>query len=89
MTGAELRDYRFRLRLREQGEVLSVGDGIAWIGGLPSAALEQLVTFDDGRGGRGMLFNLSEQHVGAIVLDDSDRIASGMRVGLSEPSLTI
>ncbi len=89
MIAAELQNYRFRLRLHEQGEVLSVGDGIAWIAGLPSAALAQLVTFDDGGKSRGMLFNLSEQQIGAIVLDQSDRIASGMRVTLAESSLTI
>jgi F-type H+/Na+-transporting ATPase subunit alpha len=89
MIAAELQNYRFRLRLQEQGEVLSVGDGIAWVAGLPSAALAQLVTFDDGRNSRGMLFNLSEQQIGAIVLDQSDRIASGMRVMLAESSLAI
>jgi len=89
VIGTELRDYNFRLRLREQGEVLSVGDGIAWIGGLPSAALDQLVTFDDGGNSRGLLFNLSEKQIGAIILDNSDRIASGMRVALSESSLAI
>jgi F-type H+/Na+-transporting ATPase subunit alpha len=89
MISRELRNYRFRLRLHEQGEVLSVGDGIAWIAGLPSAALAQLITFDDGRNSRGMLFNLSEQQIGAIVLDDGARIASGMRVVPAESSLAI
>ncbi len=89
MIRTELQNYRFRLSLHEQGEVLSVGDGIAWIGGLPSAALDQLVTFDDGRNSRGMLFNLLEHQIGAIVLDNSDLIASGMRVNLSEASLAI
>jgi len=88
VSGA-LADYAFSLRLRERGEVLSVGDGIAWIAGLPSAALDQLVTFGDGCASRGMLFNLAEQQIGAIVLENGDRIASGMRVELAERSLAI
>ena len=35
-----LDSFEFRLRLAEQGRVISVGDGIAWIEGLPSAAME-------------------------------------------------
>jgi F-type H+-transporting ATPase subunit alpha len=37
--------YRFGLRLEEYGRVLSVGDGIAWIRGLPSAAMDELLLF--------------------------------------------
>jgi len=33
-------DYRFTLRLGEKGRVASVGDGIAWVDGLPSAAVD-------------------------------------------------
>ena len=39
--------YRFGLRLAEAGRVLSVGDGIAWVGGLPSAVADEIVQFDD------------------------------------------
>ena len=30
-----LDDYAFRLRITEQGRVISVGDGVVWIEGLP------------------------------------------------------
>ena len=35
-------DYRFALRLSERGEVVGIGDGIAWIRGLPSVRLDEL-----------------------------------------------
>ena len=37
--------YRFSLRLGEKGRVASVGDGIAWVYGLPSAAAEEILRF--------------------------------------------
>ena len=40
--------YRFGLRLGEQGRVASVGDGIAWVYGLPSAAAEEILRLEDG-----------------------------------------
>ncbi|HTX55695.1 MAG TPA: F0F1 ATP synthase subunit alpha [Candidatus Acidoferrales bacterium] len=89
MTAADFKDYRFALRVREQGEVISVGDGIAWIAGLPSAALDQLVTFDDGHNSRGILFNLEAERIGAIILDPSEGIASGTRVLPAQPTLEI
>ena len=32
-----LEEYQLGIRISEQGNILSVGDGIAWISGLPSA----------------------------------------------------
>ena len=34
-----LERYRPTLRISERGSVISVGDGITWIAGLPSAAM--------------------------------------------------
>lgn len=89
MPALDFDDYRFALRVREQGRVVSVGDGIAWIVGLPSAALDQLVAFDDGSNSRGILFNLEAERIGAIILDHGPRIASGTRVLPGEPALEI
>lgn len=70
--------YRFEPRLTEQGEVVSVGDGIAWIRGLPSAALDDLLEFEEGS--RGMVFDLRTEMVGAILLKQSDRLTAGTTV---------
>ncbi|HUA07657.1 MAG TPA: F0F1 ATP synthase subunit alpha [Candidatus Acidoferrales bacterium] len=89
MTAPDFKDYRFGLRVREQGRVISVGDGISWIAGLPSAALDQLVTFDDGTASRGMLFNLEAERIGAIILDQGENIVAGTRVVPAAPLLEI
>jgi len=71
----QIERYRFGLRLTEYGRVLSVGDGIAWIGGLPSAAMDELLWFEDGS--RGLVFHLGRQRIGAILLEQSPRLTSG------------
>ena len=61
-----LDSFEFRLRLAEQGRVISVGDGIAWIEGLPSAAMDEVLRFEDGS--RGLIFHLGRERIGAILL---------------------
>ena len=58
--------YDFRLRMAEQGRVVAVGDGIAWVEGLPSAAMDEVLRFADGS--RGLVFHLGSARVGAILL---------------------
>ena len=71
-------DYRFGLRLGELGRVVSVGDGIAWVQGLPSAAAEEILQFEDGS--RGMVFELQARRLGVILLDPQAAVAAGSRV---------
>lgn len=73
-----LEHYRFEPHLTEQGEVVSVGDGIAWVQGLPSAALDDLLQFEEGS--RGVVFDLRADRVGAILLEQSDRLTAGTMV---------
>ncbi|TAK81045.1 MAG: F0F1 ATP synthase subunit alpha [Betaproteobacteria bacterium] len=73
-----LADYGFGLRLREQGSVVSVGDGIAWISGLPSAAIDELLEFADGS--RGLVFHLGRELLGAILLHETQRLTAGCAV---------
>lgn len=89
MSQTDLEQYRFHARIAQRGEVLSVGDGIAWISGLPSAALNQLVAFEDGANSRGLLFTLDDKDVGAIILDPESRISSGAKVRLDEATLSV
>ena len=67
--------YRFALRVSEQGSVVSVGDGIAWISGLPSAAMDEVLVLDDGS--QALVFDLNQGLLGAILLRDTDRLTSG------------
>ncbi|WP_240342538.1 F0F1 ATP synthase subunit alpha [Methylococcus sp. EFPC2] len=84
---AWLGDYRFGLRVREVGQVASVGDGIVWIVGLPSAAMDDLVTFEDGS--RAVVFDLGRELLGAVLLHESDTLSAGTRAWLTQRSLHI
>lgn len=80
-------DYRFSLRLGEKGRVASVGDGIAWVYGLPSAASEEILHFEDGS--RGMVFELQKERLGVILLDPKANVASGALVSHTGERLEI
>lgn len=82
-----VKDYQRQWRIREQGRVMSVGDGIAWITGLPSAAIDDVVAFDDGS--RALVFDLTEQRVGAILLHDTPGLTAGARATLTARQLDI
>ena len=82
-----LANYQPGLRVIEQGTVVSIGDGISWIKGLPSAAIEDILVFADGS--RGMVFDLNRDRIGAILLYETDALTSGTTVSLSRHSLSI
>lgn len=82
-----LAHYHFDVRLRERGEVLSVGDGIAWVAGLPSAALDDILLFEDGS--QGFVFDLSERRVGAVLLHQTAQLTAGTAVHRSDHALSI
>lgn len=82
-----LAGYRFGMRLTEQGRVESVGDGIAWISGLPSAQMDGLLVFADGS--RAMVFDLGKDLVGAVMLHEGNDLASGTVVYLAHEQLSV
>lgn len=82
-----LDDYQLEVRIKEHGKVVSVGDGIAWIAGLPSAAMDDVLSFEDGS--RAMVFDLTEDLIGAVLLHDSEALTAGTRVRLSGRPLSI
>jgi F-type H+-transporting ATPase subunit alpha len=79
--------YRLSLRLGEKGRVASVGDGIAWVHGLPSAAVDEILHFEDGS--RGLVFELQKERLGVILLDPEAKIASGSMVSHTGERLEI
>ena len=68
-------EYRFGLRMTEQGRVLSIGDGIAWISGLPSAAMDEVLELGDGS--RALVFHLEQASLGAILLRQTPALSAG------------
>ena len=73
-----IKNYRFAPRIGEQGKVVSVGDGIVWIDGLPTAAIDEVLSLEDGS--RAMVFHLTEELVGAILLEQTGKLTSGTLV---------
>jgi len=67
--------YRFGMRVTEQGRVVAIGDGIVWIKGLPSAAMDDILQFEDGS--RALVFHLEEALLGAILLQQSASLSAG------------
>ncbi len=82
-----LDSYRYGIRFSEQGLLVSVGDGIIWISGLPSAQMNGLVIFADGS--RAMVFDLARDKVGAVMLDESQTLTSGMAAYLVHEQLSV
>jgi len=74
-TAAWLSGYAPALRITEQGSVVSVGDGIAWISGLPSAAVDEILHFGDGS--RGIVFDLERELAGAVLLRQTQHLTAG------------
>jgi F-type H+/Na+-transporting ATPase subunit alpha len=54
------------------GRIVEVGDGIARVSGLPSAAVNELLEFEDGT--LGLALNLDEDTIGAVVLGEVDSL---------------
>jgi len=63
------------VELEEVGTVLSVGDGIARIYGLSKVQSNELIEFQNGV--KGIVLNLEEDNVGAVLLGSSDAIREG------------
>lgn len=82
-----LKTYRPALRIREQGKVVSIGDGIVWVTGLPMAAIDDILTFDDGS--RAMVFDLTESQVGAVLLHQTVRLTAGTTACLTGRLLSV
>jgi F-type H+-transporting ATPase subunit alpha len=82
-----LEQYRPELRIREQGSVVSVGDGISWISGLPSAAIDDVLEFADGS--LAQVFDLTEDLVGAVLLRDTKDLTAGTAVQRTGRTLSV
>jgi F-type H+-transporting ATPase subunit alpha len=71
----ELRGYKSELQMEDVGTVLKVGDSIATLYGLSNAMAGELLEFPGGV--MGMVFNLEEHTVGAILLGPDTHIKEG------------
>jgi F-type H+-transporting ATPase subunit alpha len=65
-------EYSPTVGAEQIGRVVEVGDGIARVSGLPGAAVNELLEFEDGT--LGLALNLDEDTIGAVVLGDVEKI---------------
>ena len=61
---------------QEIGTVLTVGDGIATVSGLPNAKYQEILIFSSGT--RGMVMELKRDEVGCILFGDDREISEGV-----------
>ncbi len=73
-----LEGFKPDMSAAQVGRVLEVGDGIATVGGLPDAAVNEMLEFEDGT--IGLALNLDEESIGAVVLGDVNHIEEGQMV---------
>jgi F-type H+/Na+-transporting ATPase subunit alpha len=71
----QLEGFKSDIELEEVGTVLQVGDGIARIYGLNLVQANELIEFDSGV--MGIVLNLEEDNVGAVLLGSSELIKEG------------
>jgi F-type H+-transporting ATPase subunit alpha len=74
----QIEGFEEGIELKETGRVISVGDGIARIYGLGNAMAGELLEFPGGL--TGMVLNLEEDNVGAVLLGRDDNIKEGDEV---------
>ena len=66
------------LAATQVGRVLEVGDGIARVSGLPEAAVNEMLEFENGA--IGLALNLDEDSIGCVLLGSTDGIDEGQPV---------
>jgi len=70
--------YAPQFEVRDVGNVVEAGDGIARVEGLAGVRSQELVRFENGI--MGIAFNLEKDHVGVTILGEYSSIGEGMRV---------
>ena len=74
----QIEDFTPQVQLREVGEVLEAGDGIARVSGLAAVKAQELVQFANGT--MGIAFNLEKDNVGVLIMGEYAAIEEGMQV---------
>lgn len=74
----QIKRYDEQLEVDETGTIITIGDGIALIHGLQNAMAGELLSFPGDV--YGMVLNLEEEHVGAVLMGDDRGIREGDEV---------
>lgn len=84
---SRLAGYRFALRVGERGRVASVGDGVIWIDGLPSARMDEVIALADGSDA--FVAHLAYDRIGAVLLRATPGLKAGIGAWLPGRRLTV
>lgn len=74
----QIKHYNDKIESKDVGTVMTVGDGVSLVHGLDNAMLGELLLFPDDV--YGMVMNLEEDSVGAVLLGDAGTIKEGDEV---------
>ncbi len=85
--GRHAASLKTEVAAEQVGRVLEVGDGIAYVSGLPHAAVNELLEFENGA--LGLALNLGEESIGAVVLGELDGLDEGQVVRSSGRILSV
>ncbi|MBO2517535.1 MAG: F0F1 ATP synthase subunit alpha [Clostridiales bacterium] len=83
----QIRQYESKIEMKENGTVITVGDGIATVYGLHNCKANELLRFEDGS--YGMAQNLEEETVSVAILSDNDSIREGSNVYCTGEALSV
>ncbi len=84
----QIRDFGKQIDVRETGQVLEVGDGIARVYGLSDVMAGELIDFPEADV-KGLAFNLEENSVSVIILGDYLKVREGMEVRTTGQLLSV
>src|SRR4051794_5296645 len=82
-----LEGFSADVEAQQVGTILEVGDGIARVGGLPNAAVNELLQFEHNV--VGLALNLEEDAIGAVILGEISAIEEGQTVRATGQILSV
>lgn len=77
----QIRKYADHTKIFEEGRVIRAADGVVQIYGADRAMQGELLEFSEGI--YGMVMNLEEDHIGAVILGDAESVREGDAVRLT------
>ena len=83
----QIRQYETKIEMKENGTVITVGDGIATVYGLRSCMANELLKFEDGS--YGVAQNLEDETVSVAILSDRESIREGTAVFRTGEALSV
>ncbi len=86
-AGNWVKGYRFSSSIAERGTLISVGDGIVWVDGLPSAAIDDVLEFEDGS--RALVLDLNPDIIGGVLLHETGKLTAGVSTRLGGRGLSV